>query len=323
VDQNQSPQEKMPQGQPVEQKQVLKTQTPETTESKSGGRSNIALIIIIIVMVLLILGIGVYFAFKYASDKLLSAVSPSTTATIVSTSGTTSTKAVLEKLMYPGSEISDQKQEKNAVYVTELTLISKDSVDTIKSYYLNLIEKNKWTITKQGSDPDYDNYYLTFSDGTFTDELDITKYDLDDHTTILHQLSGENLKVDGLYIPSSGTSTSTATSQNTSTPTTSPDDDYVINDSNTRLVSKSELTGLTPWQLKVARNEIYARYGRPFVHEDMKCYFAKKSWYKSSDSFSESMLSSIENKNVATIKAYEEETDSPLASHDSGCNTND
>ncbi|MDH4358423.1 MAG: YARHG domain-containing protein [Candidatus Berkelbacteria bacterium] len=99
-------------------------------------------------------------------------------------------------------------------------------------------------------------------------------------------------------------------------------EDYIIADSNTRIIAKSEIMGLTPWQLKVARNEIYARHGREFVHKDLQCYFATKSWYKVDSGFSESDLSTTENKNVATIQAYEEEIGSPLASTDSGCGTN-
>jgi len=107
-----------------------------------------------------------------------------------------------------------------------------------------------------------------------------------------------------------------------STATTASASDYIIEDSNTRVILQSELADLTPWQLKVARNEIYARHGREFVHKDLQCYFAKKSWYKEDSSFSESSLTATENKNIATIKSYEDKTNSPLASEDSGCNTN-
>ncbi len=98
--------------------------------------------------------------------------------------------------------------------------------------------------------------------------------------------------------------------------------DYIIADSSTRVILRSALTDLTPWQLKVARNEIYARHGREFVHKDLQCYFAKKTWYKADVNYSESMLSTTQTKNIATIQAYEEETNSPLQSKDSGCNTN-
>jgi hypothetical protein len=88
------------------------------------------------------------------------------------------------------------------------------------------------------------------------------------------------------------------------------------------VISESELTELSNWQLKVARNEIYARYGRPFVHKDLQCYFAKMSWYKEDSSATNPTLNSTESKNVATIQAYEEEVGSDLASSDSGCDTN-
>lgn len=95
--------------------------------------------------------------------------------------------------------------------------------------------------------------------------------------------------------------------------------DYVISDSDARLIQEAEIRDFTPWQLKVARNEIYARHGRPFVHKDLQCYFATKSWYKVDESFTESSLSSIENRNVATIKAFEEKINSPMLAKDTGC----
>jgi len=95
--------------------------------------------------------------------------------------------------------------------------------------------------------------------------------------------------------------------------------DYVIADSASRLVKEDELVNFTPWQLKVARNEIYARHGRPFVHKDLQCYFATKTWYEIDPNFTESSLSTIENSNVATILAYEEKVNSPILQKDTGC----
>ena len=94
---------------------------------------------------------------------------------------------------------------------------------------------------------------------------------------------------------------------------------YIINDSNSRLVSESELYNLTPWELKVARNEIYARHGRSFVSKDLSCYFASQGWYKADSNFSDSSLSNIEKQNVSTILNYEKKINSPLMNYDSGC----
>jgi hypothetical protein len=51
----------------------------------------------------------------------------------------------------------------------------------------------------------------------------------------------------------------------------------------------------------------------------MACYFAKQNWYYVNPNFSESDLSGLENKNVATILRYEEKIKSPLLRKDSGC----
>jgi hypothetical protein len=212
----------------------------------------------------------------------------------------------------------------DGVYVAEVNLSSEDTIEEIRDYYLSLIEKNDWDVTEQGSDPDFDNYFITFTDRIFSDSLDVTKYDNDDFVTIRHRLNGDDLVSDGLYIPSSNNSTTVKpiSSSSVSSTVSAGLNDYVINDSNKREISKSELTSLTPWQLKVARNEIYARHGRLFVHEDLQCYFRSKNWYSENTDFNISLLSSIENKNITTIQNYEKETNSPLANYDSGCNTN-
>lgn len=123
-------------------------------------------------------------------------------------------------------------------------------------------------------------------------------------------------------IPSPSTSPS-ATATPTATPSLSSSKvisgDYVISDSDTRVIKEAEIRDFTPWQLKVARNEIYARHGRPFVHKDLQCYFATKSWYKIDTSFTEASLSVIETKNIATIKAFEEKINSPMLAKDTGC----
>ena len=126
-----------------------------------------------------------------------------------------------------------------------------------------------------------------------------------------------------LFTTTSGqTSDTNQTTQTTSSCTktgTMPTNNYVISDSDSRIISESELKNLTPWQLKVARNEIYARHGRVFVHKDLSCYFANQSWYSSDPNYSSSQLSLTENKNISTILNYEKKTDSPCLSKDSGC----
>lgn len=316
-------------------KQETEQQSPSiknnVVEKPKSDGSKVLLIILIIIVALAILTAGAYLLYKYAGKQLLSKITGESTGTETSaekSAGTTSVRSILEMLMYPKSQILDQKQEKDAVFIAEMTLSSGDTVETIKNYYLNLIEEKKWTITRQGKNAGYDDYYLTFTDNGFTDDLEITKYDGDDYTTIDHHLKGDNLKADGLYVPSGNTTPSSTISKTTgdsatsSTANSTSSTDYIISDSNIREIIKSELVNLTSWQLKVARNEIYARHGRPFVHKDLQCYFATKNWYSEDPNYNVSSISSIENNNIATIQAYEQETNSPLANSDSGCNTN-
>lgn len=98
-----------------------------------------------------------------------------------------------------------------------------------------------------------------------------------------------------------------------------PTNGYVISDSSSRVISTAEIKSLTPWQLKVARNEIYARHGRPFVHKDLSCYFANQNWYIANLNYSEGLLSVVENKNVATILDFEKATGQFCSGEDSGC----
>lgn len=313
---------------------------PEQTNPEQSKpvkkKSNAALIIIIVVVALLILGVGGYFAWKYLGQKLVNRITGKTADITTDTStGKVKLQSVLDALMYPGSKITDQKQgEESLVYTAELTLSSADSVDTIKNYYVKLTNDNKWKITRQGTSNE-NNFYLTIVSPDFTAEIDVTRYDGYDTTDIRIGISGDRLASDGISISTTSTSGTTSTSTGSGTTstgtsstgttgttgTTQSGSDYVISDSNTREISRSELTGFTPWQLKVARNEIYARHGRPFVHKDLQCYFAKKTWYEVDNNYDVSSVTYIENKNIATIQAYEQETSSPLMSSDSGCDT--
>jgi len=139
-------------------------------------------------------------------------------------------------------------------------------------------------------------------------------------------------KIANSFNDATSTATLTATVTSTTTPTSTKtvkatktastiSDDYIITDSNTRVISDSDLAGLSNWQLKLARNEIYARHGRPFVHKDMQCYFQAKSWYVEDPSATNPTLTTTENKNVATILAYEKKVGSDIIDADTGCNS--
>ncbi|HCM82144.1 MAG: hypothetical protein UW22_C0072G0001 [Candidatus Gottesmanbacteria bacterium GW2011_GWB1_44_11c] len=93
----------------------------------------------------------------------------------------------------------------------------------------------------------------------------------------------------------------------------------ILPESNIRNITRADLVGLTPWELKVSRNEIYARHGRPFVHQDLACYFAKTSWYVKDPNYTDSRLSQLEQRNAVFILNYEKEIGSPVWGVDTGC----
>jgi hypothetical protein len=58
--------------------------------------------------------------------------------------------------------------------------------------------------------------------------------------------------------------------------------------------------------LRVLRNEIYARHGRVFKDVKLQKYFEAQAWYKANPEFKDDQLSDIESKNLAKIREAEE-----------------
>jgi len=72
-----------------------------------------------------------------------------------------------------------------------------------------------------------------------------------------------------------------------------------------RLLSPNDLSGLSKEDLKIMRNEIFARHGYLFKTPEMKSYFATQSWYHGQYDDVTLMLSEIEKQNVELIKKHE------------------
>jgi len=72
-----------------------------------------------------------------------------------------------------------------------------------------------------------------------------------------------------------------------------------------RLLTASDLQYLSKEDLKIMRNEIFARHGYIFQTQAMKTYFQNQSWYSPQRSDVTAILSNIEIKNVNLIKSYE------------------
>ncbi len=72
-----------------------------------------------------------------------------------------------------------------------------------------------------------------------------------------------------------------------------------------RLLTEKELKNTSKKQLKIMRNEIYARYGYIFKTEEMSTYFKKQENYLAVMEDVDAFLSEIEIKNIALIKRLE------------------
>lgn len=72
-----------------------------------------------------------------------------------------------------------------------------------------------------------------------------------------------------------------------------------------RLLTPSDIYNLSKSELKIMRNEIYARHGYIFQTRDMKSYFEYQSWYLPRYTDINTFLSEVEKSNIELIKRYE------------------
>ena len=72
-----------------------------------------------------------------------------------------------------------------------------------------------------------------------------------------------------------------------------------------RTISDAMLQGLSLHELRLLRNEIYARHGRMFRAEWLQQYFYTQPWYTPEENFKDEELSGNDKVNVETIVRYE------------------
>ena len=81
-----------------------------------------------------------------------------------------------------------------------------------------------------------------------------------------------------------------------------------------KLISAQMLHGLSLNELRLLRNEVYARHGRQFSAEWLQQYFWGQPWYQPDASFKDEELSGPDKQNVETIVAYENKIHDDLGS---------
>jgi hypothetical protein len=72
-----------------------------------------------------------------------------------------------------------------------------------------------------------------------------------------------------------------------------------------KLISESMLRGLSLHELRLLRNEVYARHGRIFKTMWIQQYFGGQSWYDPNENFKDEEISGSDKTNIETIVAYE------------------
>lgn len=80
--------------------------------------------------------------------------------------------------------------------------------------------------------------------------------------------------------------------------------DYIIPESDYIYLTKGDLYHLTASELRIARNEIFARYGYIFESKQLQNYFNNMDWYSPNPYYTGS-LSDVETHNVELIKSME------------------
>jgi hypothetical protein len=80
-----------------------------------------------------------------------------------------------------------------------------------------------------------------------------------------------------------------------------------------RAITEQMLQGLSLHELRLLRNEIYARHGRMFRAEWLQQYFFFQPWYNPDENFKDESLSGTDKLNVETIVKHEQKIHQELS----------
>lgn len=79
-----------------------------------------------------------------------------------------------------------------------------------------------------------------------------------------------------------------------------------------RLLRVEDLSTLSRRDLRILRNMVYARRGRPFQSAVVKEYFKGAAWYRPDDNYHDGRLNEIDHKNIRLVKSVEDSLGGPL-----------
>ncbi len=78
----------------------------------------------------------------------------------------------------------------------------------------------------------------------------------------------------------------------------------------------AQLDEMSRRDLRLLRNTIYARHGRPFKSAVLQLYFADKAWYAERADYSDAALNDIDKRNIAMVQSIEDRLGGPLTEWD-------
>jgi hypothetical protein len=79
-----------------------------------------------------------------------------------------------------------------------------------------------------------------------------------------------------------------------------------------RLLRVEELSTLSRRDLRILRNMVFARRGRPFQSTVVKEYFKGAAWYRPDDNYHDGRLTEVDHKNIRLVKSMEDSLGGPL-----------
>jgi YARHG domain len=83
-----------------------------------------------------------------------------------------------------------------------------------------------------------------------------------------------------------------------------------------RVLAVQELRQLSLRDLRLLRNTLYARRGRPFKSKILQAHFKAMSWYHEDVSYTDARLTENDKRNIALIRSVEDEFGGPLKDED-------
>lgn len=70
-------------------------------------------------------------------------------------------------------------------------------------------------------------------------------------------------------------------------------------------LTKEDIAGIAPAELRTLRNTVFARHGRVFQTQELNDHFKSRSWYTPNSDYSDEFLTLIDSENVNLIRTAE------------------